>query len=187
MRIRCTLFLCLFILCLASGWSISRPRRSAHLAMALYDSGEAAVTQIRHSEMVLVAPIEAIRMDEVKWIRSNLPKDTKTSVLSRAALIQGIDGTPFVQLADGIVGSSFCIFVGEKDVDKATGAFSKWTRSLASRISDEVEGNEKLVAPQVSFYMAKKDGTCVRIVIPSFDLDVVPLEREEGLDRFKIA
>ena len=56
---------------------------------------------------------------------------------------------PFVQLQMELlapVSASLC----EKDVDKATGAFSKWTRSLASRISDEVEGNEELVAPQVS-------------------------------------
>ena len=89
--------------------------------MALYDSSESAKMQIYQSELLLVAPIEAIRMDEVKWIRSNLPKDTKTSVLSRGALIQGIDGSPFVQIAEGIVGSSFCIFASEKDAQNREG------------------------------------------------------------------
>ena len=116
--------------------------------MALYDSSESAKMQIYQSELLLVAPIEAIRMDEVKWIRSNLPKDTKTSVLSRGALIQGIDGSPFVQIAEGIVGSSFCIFASEKDAQKATSAFNKWTRSLVSRISEEAENCDTLNLPK---------------------------------------
>lgn len=163
-----------------SGSEARHPLIRKPLTMALYDSSEAARAQIGQSELLLVAPIDAIRMDEVKWIRSNLPQNTKTSVLSRAALIQGIDGTPFVQVAEGIVGSSFCIFVGERDAEKATSAFSKWTRNLASRISEELESSEQLTVLQMSFYMAKKDGTCVRIVIPSFDPEV-PVE--EGLQR----
>ena len=160
--------------------SVQRLYVHAPLAMALYDGDKAAKAQIGQAEMLLVAPIEAIRMDEVKWIRSNLPKDTKTSVLSRQALIRGIDGTPFVQLADGVVGSSFCIFVSEKDSEKAIGAFSKWTRSLTGRISEEMSKNSNIAIPQVSFYMAKRDGTCVRVPVPSFDQDNLE-EAEEGL------
>lgn len=141
------------------------PEVVAALRMALYDSDEVTRSMIMQSEMIFVAPIEAIRMDEVQWVRKNLPKEAKTSVVSRSALIQGIDGTPFVQMVDGVVGSSFVVFVNSEN-EKAYSVFSKWTRDLASRIADDMKKNPNLHIPQVSFYLADKDGHCIRIPIP---------------------
>ena len=135
--------------------------------MALYDGDEATRSLIAQSEMLLVAPIEAIRMDEVQWIRKQLPKGVKTSVVSRQVLIKGIDGTPFVQIADGVTGSCFCVFVRSEDADKASSAFSKWARDLSARIAEDIVKNTDLAVPLVSFYMASRaDGHTVRIPVP---------------------
>ncbi len=138
------------------------------IQMALYDGDEVTRSMILQSEMIFVAPIEAIRMDEVQWVRKNLPKDAKTSVVSRQSLIQGIDGTPFVQMVDGVIGSSFVVFVNNES-EKAYSVFSKWTRDLASRIAEDMQKNPNVHISQVSFYLAYKDGHCIRVPIPPSD------------------
>lgn len=157
-------------------------RRGA-LRMALYDGDEVTRNMCLSAEMILVAPIEAIRMDEVQWVSKNLPKDAKTSVVSRSALIQGIDGTPFVQMADGILGSSFCVFVSSKDNERAYSVFSKWTRDLSTRIAKDLQKNPDLNIPQVNFYLSSKDGHCIRVPVLPFEDGKDHLEEEKLADQ----
>ena len=129
---------------------------------------EELVKSIRSADMILFAPLDHLRYDEITWIEKNLPKGNgvQTRTTFRDNLIEAIDGTPYV-IADALPYSIYCIFTNEQNREKTFETIQKWIRQLRTRMQ-YYNKDEILVNPAV-FQVVSRKGHLIRTIIGKGD------------------
>jgi len=107
---------------------------------------------VAKSDMIIVVPTSSILMEDMNALHKFLPKVITASLAPEAALIEALDGTPFVHMVSELNEKlSWCIFAsGDDETSEVFEAFSKWVRSLSTETSSSEQS-------KVEFLIGKRD------------------------------
>lgn len=84
---------------------------------------------LQNSEMLLVLPLDSIKLAEITSLNKGLVSEPYKAVISKANLIDLVDRTPYCQIIDHISDQNVCFFI-QREVQANYESFTKWIRQI---------------------------------------------------------
>ena len=86
-------------------------------------------------DLILMAPLDSISLDEVSKLRKLLGSGVKSELLNSSDIIELVDGTPHVQVASYLSSSIYLVIAVQGDTQKSYDTFTRWIKSMTAPIT----------------------------------------------------
>lgn len=94
---------------------------------------------LKNTGFLMAIPIEGVSKENVDFLKRDLPKGTKASVVKNSLLRIAVKGTQFESVGDEVRGENMFFFIQEGNQKQALEAYNKWRKGDAKRVEAEFD------------------------------------------------
>lgn len=107
-------------------------KRSWRLAGALKSEVDQSRAYVKQCDVMIVVPLLKLKLEILPSLQKKLPSNAKSSVLSKKALIEALDSSPYVQAVPDLSDSTHLAIFSKGEVDSLASkdAVFKWWKQL---------------------------------------------------------
>jgi large subunit ribosomal protein L10 len=107
---------------------------------------------IEKSNLVITIPIDGVSKEQIDFLRKELPKSTKATVVKNSLMRLAVKDSPFAPLADSLRDENMFLFIAEGEAKATYDGLKKW-RKEAKR--SEAEFDPKFAVMENVLYQTK--------------------------------
>jgi large subunit ribosomal protein L10 len=98
-------------------------------------AGKAAILErtknlLDQSQLVIALPIEGVSKEQVDFLRKEIPKTTKASVVKNSLMRKAVEGTTFAPIAEGLRDENMFLFIPEGEARPTYEGVKKWMKEV---------------------------------------------------------
>lgn len=94
---------------------------------------------LKDTSFLMAVPIQGVSKENVDFLKRDLPKGTKASVVKNTLLRLAVKGTSFENVGDEVCGENMFFFIQEGGQKQALEAYNKWRKGDAKRAEPEFD------------------------------------------------
>ena len=115
---------------------------------------------LNKSSLVITVPVSGVTKEQMDFLRKEIPKTTKASVVKNSLMIKAVEGTPFAPIATDLRDENMFLFIEEGEAKSTYDGLKKWQKEFKRT---EPEFLPKSAAMEGQLYTSKNIDVVVNL------------------------